>query len=117
MKKERKQGRKKASKNKAMADTGGAAPEAEEVVAELLTAGQALVVVFLVVAVTLGYGYRWWKREEAERQAESFLEYDFQLPEEKELFAKAVAEKPEDKPAAGGPPGGMPDMGGMGGMM
>mmetsp|Transcript_3808 Transcript_3808/g.5528 ORF Transcript_3808/g.5528 Transcript_3808/m.5528 type:complete len:254 (-) Transcript_3808:1275-2036(-) len=77
--------------------TGDSAEE-EVAINEVLTAGQALIVVAIVVAVTLTYGYRWWKRTEEERLEESFLEYDFKLPnEEKEMFQKIIEMKPEDK--------------------
>jgi len=72
--------------------------EAPEVVEELLTAGQALILVAIIVGIALTYAYRFWKRMEEDRNKESFIEYDFELPKEREQFNELLKKKPEEKP-------------------
>jgi hypothetical protein len=76
----------------------GAEDEAAAPVHELLTARQAMVVVFLTVAIALSYAYRFWRKIEAERRDESMMDYDFKLPQERETFQQIAAQKPEEKP-------------------
>jgi hypothetical protein len=82
----------------ALGEMAGVEAEAAAPVHELLTAGQAMLVVFLTVAIALSYAYRFWRKIEAERRGESMLDYDFALPAEREIFGQLAAHKPEEKP-------------------
>ena len=78
---------------------GEALPQPEE--DELLTAGQALVVVFLILGSALFYAFKFYRKMAADRKEASFMEYDFELPaEEKQEFEKLLANKPEGQPGS-----------------
>jgi len=71
--------------------------DSEEIVEEVLSASQALIIVLVVIVVVVSYTVRWWRDYSERRFEESFLQYDFALPQEKVMMDELVKQRPDEK--------------------